>query len=134
MIVDIKSPLSFFIWKEKGGAGVGRPKGGKNRVYSKEFKLQIVNKVANGKSIEETARRHDIYRSVVQRWVRAYAERGDEGLTPKRKPGNPLVMYQNRKELSEVEQLRYELALAQMEIAKLKKARYKEWRDAQGKK
>lgn len=113
---------------------MGRPKGGTNQIYSKEVKLSVVNEVAGGKSTVEVSEEHGIYKSVVQRWIKIYAEQGEEGLTPKRKPGNPLAMYNNRKELSEVEQLRYELAIAQMEIARLKKAQYEEWRDVRGKK
>jgi transposase-like protein len=113
---------------------MGRPKGGKNRQYSKEEKLGIVKEVMAGKSVLEAARESGICDSVVRRWVKTYAEQGEEGLTPKRKPGNPLAMYSNRKELSEVEQLRYELAAAQLEIARLKKAQYDEWRDVRGKK
>ena len=113
---------------------MGRPRGGTNRTYSKEFKLGVVKEVISGKSLIEVSQSHGIYESVVRRWVHEYDEQGEEGLTPKRKPGNPLAMYQNRKNLSEVEQLRYELALAHMEIAKLKKVQFEEWRDPQGKK
>ena len=101
---------------------MGRPKGGSNRQYAKEEKLRIVSEVMAGKSVLEMARESGIHKSVVQRWAQTYAEQGEAGLTPKRKPGNPLAMYSSRKELSEVEQLRYELAKAQLEIAQLKKA------------
>lgn len=113
---------------------MGRPKGGINRVYSKEYKLQVVKQVESGKSAAEVGKEQQVNENVVRRWVREYRESGEAGLTPKRKPGNPLSVYQNRRELSEVEQLRYELALAQIEIAELKKARYTEWRNAQAKK
>lgn len=113
---------------------MGRPKGGKNRTYSKEFKVSVVKEIIGGKSVREISRMHGINKSVVQRWVHEYDEGGEAGLTPKRKSGNPLAMYQKRKDLSEVEQLRYELVLAHMEIARLKKAQFEEWRDAQGRK
>lgn len=113
---------------------MGRPKGGTSQIYSKGFKLQVVKQVENGRSAADVAKEHGIHDSVVRRWVREYRQLGEAGLTPKRKAGNPLTRYQMRKELSEVERLEYELALAQMEIAELKKAKFKEWRDAQAKK
>lgn len=113
---------------------MGRIKGGTNRVYSKEYKLQLVKQVESGRSAAQAGKEQQVNETVVRRWVQEYRESGEAGLTPKRKPGNPLSIYQKRKELSQVEQLRYELALAQIEIAELKKARCKEWRDAQAKK
>lgn len=113
---------------------MGRPKGGTNRTYSKEFKMNIVQEIVNGLSVYESAKLHEINKSVIRRWVKEYRASGESALEPKRKPGNPLAKYSKRKELSEVERLTYELALAQKEIAELKKARYKEWRDAQEKK
>ena len=94
----------------------------------------MVQAVENGLSCKEAASQFGIHDSIVRRWVRQYREDGEKALTPKRKPGNPLAWYGNKKNPSEVEQLRYELAMAQMEIARLKKAREKEWRDAQAKK
>lgn len=113
---------------------MGRPKGGTNHSYSQDFKLSIVQEIINGLSTNESAKLHDINKSVIRRWVKEYRTSGASALEPKRKPGNPLAKYSRRKELSEVERLTYELALAHKEIAELKKARYKEWRDAQEKK
>lgn len=113
---------------------MGRRKGETPRYYSKEEKLQVVQAVENGLSSQEAAIQFGIHDSIVRRWVRQYKEGGEDALTPKRKPGNPLAWYGNKKNLNEVEQLRYELAKAQMEIARLKKAQQKEWRDAQAKK
>jgi transposase len=87
-----------------------------------------------GEAPAQAGKERQVNETVVRRWVQEYRESEEAGLTPKRKPGNPLSIYQKRKELSQVEQLRYELALAQIEIAELKKARCKEWRDAQAKK
>mgnify|MGYP002529268276 CR=1 FL=1 len=109
---------------------MGRPKGGKNRYYSKEEKLRIVKEEENGESASGAGRKHGINKSLVPKWVSQYREGGEDALSPKRKPGNPLVTYINRKSLDETDQLRYELALAHMEIARLKKAEEAERRDA----
>lgn len=44
-----------------------------------------------------------------------------EGLIPKKKPGNPLSKFSNRKNLSEVEQLQYENMKLRIENERLKK-------------
>jgi transposase-like protein len=113
---------------------MGATKGGTKRYYSRDFKMEIIQEVAEGKGASAVARERNINRSIVKRWVHEYAQEGEDALTPKRRPGNPLAMYSRRKSLNEVEQLRYELALACKEIAQLKKDRYEEWRDAQKKK
>jgi len=60
---------------------MGRPKGGGNRQYTKEEKQRIVSEVMAGKSVLEMARESGIYKSVVQRWVQAFAEQGEAGLS-----------------------------------------------------
>ena len=98
-------------------------KRGMTRTYrTKEFKLNIVKEVLGGKSSKEVGRENSIGDSLVRAWVRQYQKDGETALEPKRRPGNPLSKYTNRKELSEVEQLRYELAKAELELSKLKKA------------
>ena len=54
-------------------------------------------------------------------WVKKYNEGGIEALKNKRKPGNPLVKYSRRKELTELEQLEYENMLLRIENLRLKK-------------
>lgn len=113
---------------------MGCRKGGTKRYYSKEEKLRIVKEVGSGCSSRQVAEANGIADSIVRKWVRQYRDGGEEALAPKRKPGNPLAGYGNKKAPSEVEQLRHELALAHMEIARLKKAKEREWRDGQAKK
>ena len=43
---------------------------------------------------------------------------GETGLEPKKRAGNPLLRYQNRKELSFEEQLLYQIELLKRELAK----------------
>ena len=89
---------------------------------SKEYKLSVVKKVLEGKSSREVGKEAGINDSLVRAWVDQYQKNGETALEPKRRPGNPLSKYTSRKELSEIEQLRYELAKAEMELSKLKKA------------
>ena len=100
---------------------MGRPKGGKNRYYSAEFKQSIVKELINGESTRNLAAKYSISRSNILNWSRKYKEEGLEALEPKRKPGNPYSRITSKKQPTEVEILRYELAKAEVEIVKLKK-------------
>ena len=70
---------------------MGRPKGGRNTHHSKEEKLALVLRNLEG---------------------------GEEALINKRKPGNPLAKYHNKKELTPIEQLEYKVALLERELLK----------------
>ena len=101
---------------------MGRPKGGKNREWSKEQKYEIILPIINGeKSIRETGRMTGISHGMISNWVERYNEGGIEALENKRKPGNPLAKYSRRKELTEIEQLEYENMLLRIENERLKK-------------
>ena len=47
-----------------------------------------------------------------------YSGVGEEALINKRKPGNPLAKYHNKKELTPIEQLEYKVALLERELLK----------------
>lgn len=101
---------------------MGRPKGGTNRYWSTQEKLRIINRVEAGdKSINEIGREEGIYPSQLDRWIRQYRKSGIEGLINKKKPGNPLVKYQAKKDLTEYEKLEYENMKLRIENARLKK-------------
>lgn len=100
---------------------MGRPKGGKNREWSKEEKLKVVNYYLDGHTREETCIHFLINRHQLQQWLTRYNEQGIEGLQNKRKPGNPLSKYSNKKELTPLEQLEYENMLLRIENERLKK-------------
>ncbi len=101
---------------------MGRPKGGKNRYWSKEEKLRIVKKVVEDNcSSKQVAREENISDGMLTKWVKVYLQHGIAGLENKKKPGNPLSKYANRKELSEVEQLEYENMKLRIENERLKK-------------
>ena len=101
---------------------MGRPKGGKNREWSKEEKLKYVLMVLNGEnSVKGIKREYGLSVGMVSNWIKRYNEQGIEGLQNKRNPGNPLSKYSNRKELTPLEQLEYENMLLRIENERLKK-------------
>ena len=86
-------------------------------IRSKEEKLTIVKSVLNGaptRSWEDIGIGH----SQVMDWVHKYQEEGENGLEPKKKPGNPLSRYERKKELTYEEQLLYKIALLERELVK----------------
>ena len=98
-------------------------KGQKFKYWSKEEKLRIVKKVVEeGKSSYDVAKEENISSSgMIRRWVKTYIEDGDEALENKKKPGNPLAKYSNKKNLSKIEQLQYENMKLRIENERLKK-------------
>ena len=101
---------------------MGRPKGGKNKEWSKEEKYKYVKMIIDGdKNSRDIQREYGIYNAMVNLWVRQYLEFGIEGLQNKKKPGNPLAKYLRRKELTPIEQLEYENMLLRIENERLKK-------------
>lgn len=101
---------------------MGRPKGGKNKYWSKEEKFRIVKKVVeDGYSSKQVAKEEHIDSSMIRKWVRKYLEEGEKALENKRKPGNPLSKYSKRKELTPMEKLEYENMKLRIENERLKK-------------
>ena len=84
---------------------------------SKEEKLQIVKQVLNGASVRQWESQ-GINHSQVHKWTKAYLELGENGLQPKKKPGNPLSKYERRKKLTYEEQLQYQIELLKRELLK----------------
>ena len=97
---------------------MGRPKGGKNKTHSKEEKLALVLRNLNGETLTSLERETGIYNAQIYKWTKQYLEGGEEALINKRKPGNPLAKYINRKELTQIEQLEYKVALLERELLK----------------
>jgi transposase-like protein len=105
---------------------MGRPKGsfGKqpNRYWSKEAKYEYVKLILDGEiSMKQLAKDNGLSRGMLSIWIKRYQEKGLEGLENKRKPGNPLVKFQNRKSLTQMEQLQYENMRLRIENERLKK-------------
>lgn len=101
---------------------MGRPKGGKNKEWSKEQKYEIIRLILNGeKSSYDLERELGVSSGMIRNWVRKYNKEGIDALENKRKPGNPLMKYSRRKELTDIEKLEYELMLYKIEVERLKK-------------
>ncbi len=97
---------------------MGRPKGGKNIYHSKEEKLALVLRNLSGESLMSLDRETGIYHSQIDKWTKQYLNGGEEALVNKRKPGNPLAKYVNKKQLTPMEQLEYKVALLERELLK----------------
>jgi transposase len=59
----------------------------KNRVFSREFKERVAQRIMNGESVSALHQEFQIKRSVLYRWRDAYRKDGAAGL--KRPPGRP---------------------------------------------
>lgn len=90
----------------------------KYTIRSKEEKLSIVKRVLSGEAAQKIEREEGIDHHVIQRWIAKYQEEGEQGLEPKKKPGNPLSRYERRKKLTYTEQLQYEIELLKRELLK----------------
>ena len=101
---------------------MGRPKGGKNKYWTKEEKLKIVKKVTEeGLSSKQVAKEENIDSSMIRKWVKKYIEEGENSLKNKKKPGNPLAKYSSKKNLTDIEKLEYENMKLKIENERLKK-------------
>ena len=101
---------------------MGRPKGGKNRYWSKEKKLKIVKEVLESHKIaEEVAKRENNSGGMLSKWKKKYIEKGEKGLINKKKPGNPLIKYSKKKQLTDIEKLEYDNMKLRIENERLKK-------------
>lgn len=90
----------------------------KYEVRSVEEKISIVKRNLVGESAASLAREIKSSDYQIHEWVKKYLEGGEEALVNKRKPGNPLARYANRKELTYEEQLEYKVALLERELLK----------------
>ncbi len=93
-----------------------------NRYWSKEEKLRIVNRVIiDGLSTQQVSKEEDISGGMLRNWIKKYIDQGEKALENKKKPGNPLLKYSKKKELSELEKLEYENMKLKIENERLKK-------------
>ena len=101
---------------------MGRPKGGKNKYWSKEEKLKLVKEhVEQHVSTLEITNRENISNGMYNNWLKKYLELGEKGLENKKKLGNPLMKYSAKKNLTEIEKLEYENMKLRIENERLKK-------------
>jgi transposase-like protein len=101
---------------------MGRPKGGSNRYWSKEEKLRIVKMIVEEhKTSLDVSMQEKISNGMLSTWVKKYISGGMQALENSRKPGNPLNKYQNKKQLTDLEQLQFENMKLRIENERLKK-------------
>jgi len=101
---------------------MGRHKGGKNKIHTKEEKIKYVKMmIDDGYSSQRIEKEFGISHSLTDVWRRKYIKYGEDSLENQKKPGNPLCRYQNRKNLSKEEQLEYENMKLRIENELLKK-------------
>ena len=92
------------------------------RFWTKEQKLEIIKPVMNCEISQlQQATKYEVAQENIIKWIRRYKEFGIDGLENKRKPGNPLVKYSRRKELTDIEKLEYENMKLKIENERLKK-------------
>ena len=99
---------------------------GKTRVYrwrTAQEKLDIIRPIINGEiSARQLAKNLGLKSNgILITWIHLYQEGGIQALENKRKPGNPLVKYSMRKQLSYTEQLEYENMQLRIENKRIKK-------------
>lgn len=102
----------------------GRPQGGKNRKWTKEEKLHIVQAYLNGNiGGNKFAEINGVPRGPFWKWVDAYRRHGEQGLEPvkHKSSGNHFAALHASKSLSEEERLRLLVAKQEIEIERLKK-------------
>ena len=108
--------------KNRGGEIMGRPKGGNNRTWTSKEKYEVIEPIIKGDiSVRDRGRQLGLAHSMIDKWIMLYRKGGIRALENKRKPGNPLAKYCNRKELSYTEQLEYENMKLRIENERLKK-------------
>ena len=101
---------------------MGRPKGGKNKYWSKEEKLKLIKEhLDNHISTNEITTREHISNGMYNNWLKKYLDQGENGLINAKKPGSPYKGLQNKKKLTDLEKLEYENMKLRIENERLKK-------------
>ena len=100
----------------------GRPKGGKNRKYTVEDKLAIVNMyLKECKSTTQIEKETGIAHSRIRIWITQYLDNGLDGLENKKKTGNAFAALHTSKSLTNEERLELENMKLKIENERLKK-------------
>ena len=103
---------------------IGRPKGGKNRIYTVEEKLSIVNmNLQDHMSIIQIEKETGISDSLISAWIHKYLDNGLQGLENKKnkKSGNVYAALHTSKSLTKEERLELENMKLKIENERLKK-------------
>ena len=98
---------------------MGRPKGTSNIMRTPKEKEKIIKEyLKSGLGYRVIARKHNISDSVLRKWIKAYNEKGLDGLvsnTGKKATGRPKAI------LNQIEQLQKEILELRIENERLKK-------------
>lgn len=96
-------------------------KGQKKRIWTKEQKLEIIEKhLKEHISVRTIGKEYNADRSMICHWIRDYNAFGEDAFNPKPK-GNPFAALHTSKSLTEAERLRLQLAKLEIENERLKK-------------
>ena len=97
-------------------------KGQKFKHWTPEEKYEIIKPALDMEiSTFQITKETGLSNGMINAWIKKYHKNGLEGLKNKKKPGNPLIKYQNKKELTKEEQLEYENMKLRIENELLKK-------------
>ena len=111
--------------RKKDGTIMGHPRGTKNVMRSPKEKEQLVLEwQTTNIGMQTFAVSKGLAPRPFMKWVHAYEEQGIDGLkskTGKCGSGNPYAALHNKKNLTELERLRLELAKKEVECERLKK-------------
>ena len=69
----------------------------------------------------QAGKKYNISHGMAGKQRRDYVNYGEQALKNKKKPGNPLIKYSQRKQLTEIEKLEYENMKLRIEVERLKK-------------
>lgn len=97
-------------------------KGQKRRKWSKEQKLEIIEKHLNEHiSVRQLGKEYAADHSMIARWVRNYGKYGEKALEEKKQPGNKYAAIHTSKHISSEERLQLEVLKLQIENERSKK-------------
>ena len=72
----------------------------KRRVFSREFKLRVLNEIEAGKSQAEVAREHQVNQQILSRWYREYREKKERAF-----PGKAWAVPSDAARIAELERM-----------------------------
>lgn len=110
-----------FVKIEIGGKNMAK-KGQKFKTWTADEKYNVIKPIIDLEiSLAQTGKNTGVSNSMLHRWIKSYKENGYDGLKAKKKPGNPLMKYSRRKNLTKEEHLEYENMKLRIENELLKK-------------
>ena len=110
-----------FVKIETGGKNMAK-KGQKFKTWTADEKYNVIKPIIDLEiSLAQVGKNTGVSNSMLHRWIKSYKENGYDDLKAKKKPGNPLMKYFRRKNLTKEEHLEYENMKLRIENELLKK-------------